>query len=123
MLGPLLFLCYINDLPNNLQSSVRLFADDCVIYREIQNEFDSNVLQEDLDTLRTCKWETNWQLCFNPSKCFVMRLTHSRDRTTLNPSTIDVMVDSPSKKQKPARYKLPFSGNLFLVRVVIYDKN
>ena len=44
------------------------------------------------------------------------------DRTTLNPSTIDVMVDSPSKKQKPARYKLPFSGNLFLVRVVIYDK-
>ena len=44
------------------------------------------------------------------------------DRTTLNPSTIDVMVDSPSEKQKPARYKLPFSGNLFLVRVVIYDK-
>ena len=58
LLGPLLFLCYINDLPNNLQSSVRLFADDCVIYREIQNEFDSNVLQEDLDTLG--KWETNW---------------------------------------------------------------
>ena len=68
VLGPLLFLCYINDLPNNLQSSVRLFAGECVIYREIQNEFDSNVLQEDLDTLR--KWETNWQLCFNPSKCF-----------------------------------------------------
>ena len=44
------------------------------------------------------------------------------DRTTLNPSTIDVMVDSPSKKQKPARYKLPSSGNLFLVRVVIYDE-
>ena len=44
------------------------------------------------------------------------------DRTALNPSTIDVMVDSPSKKQKPARYKLPISGNLFLVRVVIYDK-
>ena len=44
------------------------------------------------------------------------------DRTTLNPSTIDVMVDSPSKIQKPARYKLPSSGNLFLVRVVIYDK-
>ena len=34
----------------------------------------------------------------------------------------DVMVDSPSKKQKPARYKLPSSGNLFLVSVVIYDK-
>ena len=44
------------------------------------------------------------------------------DRTTLNPSTIDVMVDSPSKKQKSARYMLPSSGNLFLVRVVIYNK-
>ena len=43
------------------------------------------------------------------------------DRTTLNPSTIDVMVDSPSKKRKPGRYKLPSSGNLFLVRGVIYD--
>ena len=39
-----------------------------------------------------------------------------------NPSTIDVMVDSPSKKQKPARYKLPSSGNLFRVMVVIYNK-
>ena len=44
------------------------------------------------------------------------------DRTTLNPSTIDVMVDSQSKKQKPARYKLASSENLFLVKVVIYDK-
>ena len=44
------------------------------------------------------------------------------DHTTLNPSTIDVMVDSPSKKQKPARYKLPSSGNLFLVTVVIYSR-
>ena len=85
VLGPLLFLYYINDLPNNLQSSVPLFADDCVIYREIQNEFDSNVLQEDLDTLR--KWETNWQLCFNPSKCFVMRLTHSRSPKHFNYGT------------------------------------
>ena len=44
------------------------------------------------------------------------------DRTTLNPSTIDVMVDSPSKRQKPARYKLPSSENVCLVRVVIYNK-
>ena len=45
------------------------------------------------------------------------------DRTTLNPSTIDVMGGIvPLKNKKPARYKLPSSGNLFLVRVVIYDK-
>ena len=44
------------------------------------------------------------------------------DCTTQNPSTIDVMVDSSSKKRRSARYKLPSSGNLFLVRAVIYDK-
>ena len=36
VLGPLLFLTYINDLPNNIHSSIRLFADDCVLYREIK---------------------------------------------------------------------------------------
>ena len=41
VLGPLLFLTYINDLPNNIHSSIPLFADDCVLYREIKNEIDS----------------------------------------------------------------------------------
>ena len=41
VLGPLLFLTYINDLPNNIHSSIRLFADDCVLYRDIKNEIDS----------------------------------------------------------------------------------
>ena len=41
VLGPLLFLTYINDLPNNIHSSIRLFADDCVLYRDITNEIDS----------------------------------------------------------------------------------
>ena len=36
VLGPLLFLTYINDLPNNIHSSIRLFADDCALYREIK---------------------------------------------------------------------------------------
>ena len=44
-----------------------------------------------------------------------------KDRTTLNPSTIDVMVDSPSKKQKPAPYKLPSSGKLFLAWLFIVE--
>jgi len=76
VLGPLLFLTYINDLPDKLHSSVRLFADDCVLYHEIHNEIDAEELQEDLNTL--VEWEKQWQLCFNPSKCFIMRLTHAR---------------------------------------------
>ena len=35
VLGPRLFLTYVNDLPDNIHSTVRLFADDCVLYREI----------------------------------------------------------------------------------------
>ena len=64
VLGPLLFLTYINDLPDNLKSSVRLFADDCMLYHEIQNEIDSEELQSDLDTL--VQWEKDWQLSLNP---------------------------------------------------------
>ena len=82
VLGPLLFLTYINDLPNNINSSIRLFADDCVLYREIKNEIDSQELQKDLNSLM--KWECDWQMNFNPKKCFVMRLTHARHMTRFN---------------------------------------
>ena len=82
VLGPLLFLTYINYLPNNIHSSIRLFADDCVLYREIKNEIDSQELQKDLNSLM--KWEYDWQMNFNPKKCFVMRLTHARHMTRFN---------------------------------------
>ena len=77
VLGPLLFLAFINDLPSNLSSNVRLFADDCVVYRQIINEHDHISLQEDLHILE--KWQDNWQLRFNTKNCFVMRLTHNRN--------------------------------------------
>ena len=76
VLGPLLFLAYINDLPLNIQSEMRLFADDCVMYRQIVNQFDHDQLQDDLDTL--AQWQKDWQLHFNSEKCFVMRISHSR---------------------------------------------
>ena len=50
VLGPLLFLIYINDLPNCVNSStIRLFADDCLIYKEIHSQQDTEDLQADLD--------------------------------------------------------------------------
>ena len=48
VLGPVLFLIFINDLPDNIRSSVRLFADDCVLYRNIHSLQDCLTLQEDL---------------------------------------------------------------------------
>jgi len=50
-LGPLLFLAYVNDIWRNMESTIRLFADDCVIYRKIINNADMEKLQKDLDRL------------------------------------------------------------------------
>ena len=68
VLGPVLFLIFINDLPDNIRSSVRLFADDCVLYRNIHSRQDCLTLQEDLTSLG--QWEADWQM-----KCHSMRVT------------------------------------------------
>jgi hypothetical protein len=47
VLGPLLFLCHINDLPECVKYQVRLFADDCLLYREIKSQQDHQTHQED----------------------------------------------------------------------------
>ena len=66
VLGPILFLIFINDLPDNIRSPVRLFADDCVLYSNINSLTDSQILQEDLNSL--IQWETDWQMKFNVAK-------------------------------------------------------
>ena len=76
VLGPLLFLLYINDLPHGISSTVRLFADDCVMYHTIKTDSDAQTLQHDLDTLT--KWQDNWQMTFNTDKCFTLKVTHSK---------------------------------------------
>ena len=64
VLGPLLFLVYINDLPSRVNSTARLFADDCLLYRVIKSTDDYHTLQQDLDLLQ--QWENEWQMSFNP---------------------------------------------------------
>ena len=77
VLGPCLFLHYINDLPEGIRSSVRLFADhDTVMYLTITNLTHSHQLQADLNHL--AKWQTTWQMKFHPDKCHVLRITNKR---------------------------------------------
>ena len=63
VLGPTLFLVYINDIANGIQSQLRLFADDCIIYRTINTPEDHTTLQQDLNHLS--KWATTWQIKWN----------------------------------------------------------
>ena len=72
VLGPMLFICYINDMPSSVQSSIYLFADDAKLYRNIASDDDPTALQHDIQQLE--KWSEEWQLHFNPSKCKVMHL-------------------------------------------------
>ena len=66
-----MFLLYINDINNNVSSSLRLFADGCIIYRTIKSEQDHLQLQQDLHTVN--EWSQRWKMCFNVSKCVVLR--------------------------------------------------
>ena len=66
VLGPLLFLICINDIVHNLNSKIKLFADDAVLYSEVSNVQDVNLFQQDLDTL-SCR-TTVWQMNFNLTK-------------------------------------------------------
>jgi hypothetical protein len=94
-MGPLLFLAYINDLPEATSSSARLFADDCLLFRRIRKIQDAVDLQNDLSLLE--EWERKWQMCFHPEKCIVIRVPGKRQfhqtSYTLHGHTLDV-VDS-----------------------------
>ena len=80
VLGSMLFLIYINDLPKNVTSTTRLFADDSLLYRRIRTTEDHRILQEDFNCLET--WERDWQMSFNPLKCAVIRISKKRTQIT-----------------------------------------
>ena len=82
VLGPLLFLLYINDITDNLQSEIRLFADDCILYRVVDNLTDCETLQKDINQL--ADWGQKWQMQFNASKCYVMHMGSKRRKLFYN---------------------------------------
>ena len=70
----MLFSLHINDITADIESEIRLFADDCVCYREIKDKEDTLKLQRDIDRLGN--WARKWGMRFQPVKCNMMQLTN-----------------------------------------------
>jgi len=98
VLGPCLFLAYINDLPDSIKSKARLFADDTIVYLTVKSSSDAQILQNDLHSLE--KWERDWSMEFNPDKCEVLRITRKR-KPVVFPYTLH---DKELKSTDTAKY-------------------
>ena len=97
VLGPLLFIIFINDMPETTSSTIKLFADDAKVYHKIHTHEDCHQIQSDLSNLLT--WSNKWLMRFHPQKCTVLRL--GRD-----PLLFDYSLDGTSLKVKASEKDL-----------------
>ena len=81
VLGPLLFLAYVNDIWMNVESDLRLFADDCILYRKIRDSRDIETLQADINKLM--EWAQLNEMKINPGKCKAVNFSKSRIKDRL----------------------------------------
>ena len=100
VLGPLLFVLYINDLPENVNAAAYLFADDTKLFRVIKDVNDKIILQDDLHNLMD--WSNRWLLKFHPDKCKAMNIASkpSSDNTySLNINNSATVLENISKEK------------------------
>ena len=109
ILGPVLFLLFVNDMPNIVESTAKLFADDTKVYRPIDSLNDCNILQKDLNRLQA--WANTWLLRFNADKCEVLRIKEKQDYNyTLGGTCLKAVNDirdlgiTISKDMKPKKH-------------------
>ena len=95
ILGPLLFLIYINDLPNGLKSNAKLFADDTSLFTIVRDKNESaNILNSDLSLIS--KWSFDWKMLFNPDpkkpaqEVVFSRKKHSQNHPTVSLNNVHV---------------------------------
>ena len=86
----MLFSIHINDITADIESEIRLFADDCVCYREIKDKEDTLKLQRDID--RFGNWARQWGMRFQLVKCNMMQLTRKHLNKTQASYTLESTV-------------------------------
>ncbi len=91
VLGPFLFLLYINDLPDFISTNIYLYADDAKLFNIINNQHDISTLQSDITALED--WSNLWQLNIHPGKCKYM---HDRRGLPANPPIHDLQLNHPA---------------------------
>ena len=78
VLGPVLFVCFVNDMPEAVQGLIRMFADDTKVFSQSNSTDCCRKLQNDLESLQA--WANKWQLRFNAGKCKRMHLGRCNDK-------------------------------------------
>ena len=77
VLGPVLFLVFINDLDQGIASSILKFADDTNLFKEVRHNIDCEALRRDLDNV--VLWAQKWHIEFNVKKCKIMHVGRQTD--------------------------------------------
>lgn len=90
VLGPLLFLIFINDLPQSITCKLRLYADDCVLYNTINSVQDHHLLNDSFSAF--CSWCNSWQMNINFRKTVSMSFTTSTQTSVFNYSFNDLIL-------------------------------
>lgn len=95
VLGPYLFLLYINDIAENISTNIRLFADDTSLFTVIENDQSTNLLIEDL--YKIASWSHDWCVILNPTKTKSILFTRKRENTALNINFNDIILAEENK--------------------------
>lgn len=110
VLGPTLFILYVNDMPDKLKAMCKLFADDCKIYSAITARRDQDVIQEDLDTLG--EWSKDWLLEFSVPKCKAMQIGNIKFPHTYSMTDKHGQVKDLPNVQEEKDLGITFQSNL-----------
>ena len=81
VLGSILLIYYINDIAYGLDATVRLFADDTIVYLTIAINSDSANLKRDIDGWLLAQWKNKWNMAFHPDKCQVLSISQKKTTT------------------------------------------